>query len=301
MSAPIIVPLDGSMLAERALASAQSLARRQHAELRLVRVAPLEPILALADPGLGVLYPEQPMAAAWQATNQYLLDVQKSCAAADLAVSVEVREGEVAGEIVDAAQQAKAGLIVMSSHGYSGLNRWLLGSVAEKVLPSAPCPVWVVRTTAAPQHMLIALDGSALAEMVLPVAFDIATCFDSPVTLLRVVPELSAAHIASLEGCEPGLSRRYADEMLTEAADYLNQVKTRCATWPVLTNTAVRSGSAAETILDYAERHAVDLVAMTTHGRTGLRRWIYGSVMHKVLAQLPVSMLVSRSTAAALN
>jgi nucleotide-binding universal stress UspA family protein len=299
MLTPIVVPLDGSMLAERALAPAKTLARRQGAKLYLVRVAPLDPAPVLAELELGVLYPDQALAA-WQETGRYLAAVQKTCADADLPVLTEVREGDVAGEIVDTARQAGAGLIVMSSHGYSGVDRWLLGSTTERVLHVALCPVWVVRTLAAPEHLLITLDGSALAEQVLAPALEIAQAFEASVTLLRVIPELTETDRERLDDCEHGLSGRYSDEMLQEAAEYLNGIVERYRSTAGHIQTAVRMGRSAETIIDYAERHGIDLVAMTTHGRTGLRRWIYGSVTQKVLDQLPVSVLVSRSAAGAL-
>jgi nucleotide-binding universal stress UspA family protein len=295
MSDPIVVPLDGSLLAERALAPAKTLARYTQAELHLVRVAPLEPAYALVDPSYGVIYPDQALATAWKDTNRYLTAVHKACLAEDLSAQADVREGDVASEVVEAAWQAHARLIVMSSHGYSGVNRWLLGSVAEKVLHAAPCPVWVVRTPSPLRHMLVTLDGSALAEEVLTPALEVARCFNVPVTLLRVVPELRGSDAARLEASEAGLSRRYADELVLDAADYLERLAERYATDGLTIETAVRTGAAATTILDYAERHEIDLVAITTHGRTGLRRWVYGSVMQKVLDQLPVSLLVVRS------
>jgi nucleotide-binding universal stress UspA family protein len=246
---------------------------------------------------LGVFYPDQELSEAWQKTSHYLTAVQKSCLADDLSVMFDVREGDVASEIVSVAQRTNAGLIIMSSHGYSGMDRWVMGSVTEKVLHAAPCPVWVVRTLVAPRHVLITLDGSELAEKVLPAAIEIARSFDALITLLRVVPELTAEDVSSLEANMAGLSRHYSDELLTEANDYLVRVAGRFEDGPADIQTAVRFGSAAETILDYTDRHGVDLVAMTTHGRTGLRRWLYGSVTQKVLDQLSISTLVARSNA----
>ncbi len=301
MFSPIVVPLDGSVLAERALAPARALAHYHHAELRLVRVAVAEKMLVPADPSFGVLYPDQSLVVARKEADHYLTTIRTAYAAEDLALRVEVREGDVAGAVADAAEQAQARLIVMSSHGYSGVRRWLLGSVAEKVLNGAPCPVWVVRTKSLPQHLLITLDGSLLAEEILLPAMQVARCFGTQVTLLRVVPDYASADIKALDDCERGMGLRYVDEVVAEAADYLTLVADRFGDASLDLRTAVRSGPAAETILEYAERHDVDLVAMTTHGRTGLRRWIYGSVTHKVLDGMPVSMLVARSREADLN
>ena len=301
MLSPIVVPLDGSVLAERALACARELAFGTQAELLLVRVAVAEKFLVPADPSFGVLYPDQSLVEARREADRYLATIRAAYAAQGLALRVDVREGDVAGAVVDAAEQAGAGLIVMSSHGYSGVKRWLLGSVAEKVLNVAPCPVWVVRTLTPPQHVLVTLDGSPLAEEVLLPALALARCFGARVTLLRVVPEIETREIEALDACERGMGRRLVDETNEEAADYLALVAERFGDEHTPLRTTVRTGPAADTILEYAGRHDVDLVAMTTHGRTGLRRWIYGSVTHKVLDQMPASMMVARSREADLN
>ncbi len=292
----VVVPLDGSVLSERALGPARLLAAHDQAELLLVRVAVPEKMLLLADPSLGAPYAEQLLEARREA-ERYLATVRTACAAADVPVQVAVAEGEVAGTLVDTAREAGAGFVVMSSHGYTGMRRWLLGSVAEKVLDAAPCPVWVVRAPAPPRQVLLTLDGSPRAEEVLGPAVTVARCFDARLTLLRVVPDIAAGDIRALDECERGMGRRWADEMREDAAAYLELVAGRFRGEGLAVQTAVRSGPAAEAILAYAEQNAVDLVAMTTHGRTGLRRWLYGSVTHKVLDQLPVSMLVARSAA----
>lgn len=293
MYGPIVVPLDGSELAERALHVARMVAQFSQADLQLVRVATPNPYFLPVDAGYGVLYPDKSLAEARQAADRYLVGLQAALEA-DVALRVETREGDVAGAVVDAAREASARLIIMSSHGYSGVKRWLLGSVAEKVLNAAPCPVWVVRAPEPPRHVLITLDGSLLAEEVLQPALLVARSFGAQVTLLRVVPEIAVPEIEALNDYERDLGGRLLDETVEEAADYLTLVADRCGDEGLELRTVVRSGPAAETILEYGERHEVDLVAMTTHGRTGLRRWIYGSVTHKVLDQWPVSMLIAR-------
>jgi nucleotide-binding universal stress UspA family protein len=301
MFSRIVVPLDGSPLSERALDPARALARYDQAELVLVRAADPERVLVPEGPSIGMLYPDQSLAEARREAQRYLTSIQTAYGAEGQPVRVVVDEGDAAGAIVDAAEQTQAHLIVMSSHGYSGAKRWLLGSVAEKVLNGATCPVWVVRAPSLPQHVLITLDGSPLAEEVLVPALAVARGLRAQVTLLRIVPEYSSADLRALDECERGMGRRFVDEVVEEAADYLCRVADRFGDEAVRLNTAVRSGPPADSILEFAERHEVDLVAMTTHGRTGLRRWIYGSVTHKVLDQMPVSMLVVRSRRADAN
>jgi nucleotide-binding universal stress UspA family protein len=287
--------LDGSELAENALAPARAVARHCQTELRLVRVATPPPRFVTADVGYGALYLDPRLEEARQGAERYLAQLQAAWPDDDLRLQLEASDGDVPGVLVDAARQSQARLLVMSSHGDSGVKRWLRGSVAEKVLDAAPCPVWMVRAPTPPRHILITLDGSKLAEAVLPPALTLAHCFGAQVSLLRVVPDLAAADIRALDECERGMGRRWVDETREEAASYLERVADRGRAEGLAVQTAVRSGSAAEAILAYAEQSTVDLVAMTTHGRTGLRRWLYGSVTHKVLDQLGVSMLVARS------
>src|SRR5690606_11649587 len=141
-----------------------------------------------AEPSFGVLYPDQALTESWEQAELYLGQLQAAYTADDPPTRVQVLTGDVAGALVDAAHQAEAGLIVMSSHGYSGVKRWVLGSVAERVLYAAPCPVWVVRGPTPPRHVLVTLDGSPLAERVLLPAMAVARTFGAQVTLLRVVP-----------------------------------------------------------------------------------------------------------------
>jgi nucleotide-binding universal stress UspA family protein len=156
-----------------------------------------------------------------------------------------------------------------------------MGSVTERVLAHAPCPVLVIRSKTPFQKMLIPLDGSALSERALAPALDIASAFNAAVTLLRVVREVPAQHVEELEDVEQGLGLRMQEEMGEEAGTYLqNLVQAYPARNLQMT---VRSGPAADVILSYADSHGVDVVAMATHGRSGAQRWVYGSVTEKIL------------------
>jgi nucleotide-binding universal stress UspA family protein len=290
----LVIPLDGSRLAERALAPATALAKHYGAVLHLVRVPVLSRVFVAAEAGYGLLYPDQSMDIERSEAARYLEAVQNEEELRDLPINGHVVEGDVAGSVVDTAAQIEAGLVVMSSHGYSGLTRWLMGSVAERVLRAAPCPVWIVRATQPMRHVLVTLDGSASSEAVLAPAAAIARCFGADLTLLRAVPYLDEAEIDELNGVERGLGQRLLDETNEAAQDYLVDAACRHGIDGPETDLVVRSGSPADVILKYAELKSFDLVAMATHGRTGLRRWRYGSVTEKVLHSLTTSMLVVR-------
>jgi nucleotide-binding universal stress UspA family protein len=293
----IVVPLDGSALAERALPIARALARQAQGELLLVRVPELVHMIVPGNGGHALLYPEQSLGYSEKQANEYLDHMREALAAQGVLIQTAVPHGDPATALVEVAREIEANLIVMSSHGYSGLTRWLLGSVAEKVLHAAPCPVLVLRTEAPPTRMALALDGSALSEEALEPALSVAQALGVPVTLVRAVPTLDADELRRLNELEPGIGWRLEKELTDEAAEYLDNTILRFARPGLIMDKAVRFEPAAEGILDYAEAHAVDLIAMATHGRTGLRRWVYGSVTDKVLRAGHFSMLIVRPPA----
>jgi nucleotide-binding universal stress UspA family protein len=122
-----LVPLDGSPLAEQALAPAGELARRSAAELILGPAPNVEPAYATADSAYGLIYPEQAVGRPSAEAKDYLKSIQSRPVAPGVSVRTVVADGDAAGAIVDVAREAKADIIVMSSHGYTGLSRWLLG------------------------------------------------------------------------------------------------------------------------------------------------------------------------------
>lgn len=288
----IFVPLDGSPLAEQALAVTRPLALLDGAEVTLLRVPDMAQVFIPAESGYSLLYPDISINQARAEAQDYLEQTRAKLGSA-IKTHAHLGSGEVAAAIVDDANRARADLIVMSSHGYSGVTRWMLGSVAEKVLHAAACPVLVVRQQPPCKRILIPLDGSPLAEQVLPAAMSVATALQLPVTLLRVLPPLAPEELAELDEAERGLGVRLQEEIRAEAEDYLHQTLRGHPTSSDV-SVALEGGNPARAILHYAETHACDLIAMATHGRTGLRRWLYGSVTEKVLHGAHCSMLIAR-------
>jgi nucleotide-binding universal stress UspA family protein len=284
----ILVPLDGSQLSERALEPALTLGKVTDAELLLVRIPAVETLSFAAN---GSKHAE-----ARHEALAYLDTISQSSAQP---LQTQIIEGDVAGAIVDTALSEHADLIVMSTHGYSGLTRWVLGSVTEKVLRSAPCPVLAVRAARHPQKVLITLDGSPLSDRAIEPGLAVAQSLNAAVTLLRVVPRVSID--GRLDEHERGLSRRMQDDLIEEAKDHLRARSEAAARSGVNVKSEVRIGSPAEIILEYVETYGTDLIVMATHGRTGLKRWVYGSVTAKVLRSVNCSMLVIRPTDAELN
>jgi nucleotide-binding universal stress UspA family protein len=300
----ILVPLDGSTLAERALPTALALARSGHGAVILLRCLPFLPLdTAQITSEYDWLWQDEAAELPVAAAETYLRAVQDAHQQPDIQLTTRLVAGDAAGAIVDTAAAEAVDLIVISSHGYTGLSRWLLGSVAEKTLRSAPCPALVIRSAATITRMLIPLDGSDLAELALAPGLEIARCLGAEVTLLRV----NQPSLAGQPGFDQmewvfGTDVMEPQAVVYEGAEtYLNELAHRHAYGGRTMRTAVRDGSPAATILEYAADHQIELIVMSTHGRTGLQRWVYGSVTDKVLHSFDGSMLVIRPPVAALK
>lgn len=210
----------------------------------------------------------------------------------------QVEIGDPAAVIIDVAAKQQFDLICMTTHGYSGFTRWMLGSVTERVLRAAPCPVMVVREPQAIEHVLVTLDGSTLAERALSPGLEVARRLGARVTLLQVatIVPIPQDSIYQLEMSDQTVSDYLASSTIDHAQLYLQSVAGRLQDSGLDVATDVVEGFAAQGILDYAAMNDVDLIVMATHGRTGLRRWAYGSVTEKVLHGGQFSLLVVRST-----
>ena len=207
----ILVPLDGSQLSQRSLEPALALSEQTGAELLLVRV-PTADTLSFA-------VSEARQRELAQNALVYLETIRKSNEQPHFSIRTQVLDGDVASAIIDAAHAEQSDLIIMSTHGYSGLTRWVLGSVTEKVLRSAPCPVLAIRAARHPQRILITLDGSSLAERAIESGLSLAQSLKAEVTMLRCVPHIVAD--GKLDEHERGLSRRLQEDLLNEAKEYL--------------------------------------------------------------------------------
>ena len=301
MTARILVPLDGSALAERAVPSAMMLARGLRADVVLLRAialpADVRDWLDHTD-----LTPDAHLAQLGVEADEYLCRIVGRFDEAGLQAHAVVQNQPPAEAIVDYAEQTDILQIVMATHGHSGLNRWRHGSVAERVLQSSKVPVLIVyaheKTPSDPQQaircqrILVPLDGSYVAEQVLPPAISIAQALDAEMVLLRVPiahvsGSLTGEWFAPLEG-----SFATANQIVEE---YLEGVATRLRPQGINVRTAVRTGGVANVIVDYAQANRIDLIAMCTHGRTGLARWTLGSVADRVLRACSVPLLLVRA------
>ena len=210
-------------------------------------------------------------------------------------------EGDPAREIVQEAEKEPGTLVTMSTHGRSGIRRWLLGSVTDKVIHTTRQPLLVVRpnTEETPArkpeigHVIVGLDGSMLAEKVLPHATAVAKAADAGVTLVRVT-ESVWEYRGLLEDYVPTAEEHYGDADVL-AGKYLAEMG------KVVRAKGVRSiqeltlhGNPASAILELASKTPDSLVAMSTRGRSGLERWLLGSVTDRVIRHSTGPVLVVR-------
>jgi nucleotide-binding universal stress UspA family protein len=202
-----------------------------------------------------------------------------------------------AEEIVDYAEKENVSLIIMATHGRTGIKRWALGSTADKVVRSAKCPVWLVRANVdVPRKvklgkLLVPLDGSKQSETVLAHIESLASKLKAKVTLLHVVvPPYHVYPVAELAGYYSGggivkvpYSEKELKPLKAGAREYLQKVSSKLTGQGITTNYKVRVGHAGEEIIKTADEMGADVVAMSTHGESGFSRWEHGSIADKVL------------------
>ncbi len=310
----ILVPLDGSPTAEQVLPHVRLLATTLKARVKLLQVvqeshdypftAPHEELLVGLSRGAAGLAHTQRMSAPEpelrERAESYLGEVALR-ELQGLDVDPLVRFGSPAEMITATAEEHGATMIAMATHGYSGLRRWTLGSVTDKVVQASETPVFVVRATEQPpvaeptlRRIMVTLDGSALARQALPYACNLARKAASELVVLTVSPMLSwsgAELISTVQEVEEETARLQAalQDELAPFAPALREHHVKVV--PV----ATFGVSPAAVIIGEAEDRGVDLIVMASHGYSGLRRWALGSVTDKVLHGTSTPLLVIRA------
>ena len=268
MSYTVMVALDGSLLAERALRPALDLARLQDGKILLVRVLPT--VVSIAQDKDLLRF--TPTADDRQQVHDYLERQAALLRQAGCEVEVLPKEGSVALELASLSDQVD--LLLMTSHGRSGFERLLLGSVTEEVVRRADLPVMVLRSQpvrlAQFKRILVPLDGTSLAARALPTAYQMARLTGATVVFCRVT-------YADLDPDHPERQREEA-----EARDYLAHIQ---ETTPddIQSENLTWASSIPRGILHLAQHHNIDLVVMATHQRSGLARAWWGSVAENVV------------------
>jgi nucleotide-binding universal stress UspA family protein len=290
----ILVPLDGSPLAESVLPHTVALAQTFGA-----RVTLLQAVERGRATGLNRAIDPLNWHIRKAEAEAYLDEVAARLQAVDLRTDKVLLEGLAAERIIEFAHEQDVSLILLSSHGQSGLSEWNINSVVQKVILRAYMPVLIVRayqpaisdlTGLRYRRLLVPLDGSQRAECVLPLASTLARFYDSQLLLAHVVSRPEVPRRAPLTQEEIELVDRLTELNRREAVKYLEDLRSR-----LLSDAQIRlliSEDAAAALHELVVQENVDLVLLSAHGYTGEAKWPYGSVALNFIAYGTTPLLI---------
>ena len=297
----ILVPLDGSRIAECVLPHAVALARAFDARVTLLRV-----VAQNRTAGLGRTIDPLRWHMRKTEAEAYLNSVGTRLHKAGIRAQEVTWEGQAADSIIEFAHGHGAELILLSSHGQSGLSKWNISSTVQKVILRAYMPVMIVRAYRMAsadvdrasddlrglryERVLVPLDGSQRAECVLPLASRLACRHDAQLLLAHAVGKPETPRHTPLTEKEARLVDRITEYNRLEATTYLKDRKDRLECDVQLR--LLESGDAATALHDLVEQESVDLVALSAHGYTSTTRWPYGSIALNFIAYGTTPLLV---------
>jgi nucleotide-binding universal stress UspA family protein len=296
----ILIPLDGSKTAEKVLPYARFLAGQLKLPVELLAVVDVGEMAVHMSAGKA-RYLDTMIEDTVRSSEHYLRGI--ACTFPEANAKCTVERGKTEQAIIERAAKDKSTLVTMATHGRSGINRWLLGSVTEKVLRGATNPLLLIRATdeaktdgeAIMKSVVVPLDGSELAESVLPTVADLAKKLSLEVVLFRAYKIPYNAYA----GAEDYAAVDY-EELLTsmreEAVAYLEKKVEAVKKMGVdKVSYVVKEGFAADEIIIMGRKSPENLIAMCTHGRSGVRRWMLGSVTETVVRHTGDPVLVIRA------
>jgi nucleotide-binding universal stress UspA family protein len=283
----ILLPLDGSPFGERALPYALHLASATGA--RLILMHGHSPLVIAKEPNFDV------QAFATQLRDGQGVVPHTAVAGIEIeAVTHDIYMDKVAEGICETIAEQGADLVVMSTHGYGGLGRWLYGSVADQVIRQSPVPIVLVPVTCdhvwedpVPFRIMVPLDGSAFAEEVLDPVGKLASALKAELLLVGASGPLDYAYADSVPHMRGGF-----DAALRETRDYLESVAYRVRADGHTVTVDAETGRAGPVIDGIARRRHVNLTAMATHGRSGMARATLGSVATELLQRSTVPLFL---------
>jgi nucleotide-binding universal stress UspA family protein len=269
----VLIPLDGSPRAEAVLPRLRRLLQAKPAEILLVQAVTLP---------VGVeLEAAQVLAAEHAQAVSYLEALARRLAGEGLRARPIVRSGGAGEAILDVVEQEKPDLVAMTSHGRSGIARWILGSVAEKLLRASPVPVLALRSFEASGAPAV---DRELRRILVGVGSDGALeVLDAVIALAKPF----GAHVLLLNVCE-------GHPQCAVPVPWMTRAYERIAAAGLTAEPLMKVGEAAHEILEASKEQSVDLVALTTHGRKGPSRWLLGSVAERLLRSSTLPLLVVR-------
>ncbi len=296
----ILIPLDGSKTADKVLPYARFLASRLKVPVDLMAVVDIaEMVTHVSDEH--ARYLDKMIEEAERASRDHLTRVANTFPG--LSVACILDKGRAAEAIIEKAAADKGTLITMATHGRSGINRWMLGSVAEKVLRATSNPLLLVRAADEGTRgeetrltsVVVPLDGSELAESVLPAVTELAKKLDLEIILFRAF-NIPFGIYAGADGYYAMNFDQLIADLDQEARTYLEKKTDELKKRGIeKVSFVVKQGLSADEIISFGRQTADNLIAMCTHGRSGVRRWVLGSVTETVVRHCGDPVLVIRA------
>ncbi|HEX2987359.1 MAG TPA: universal stress protein [Chloroflexota bacterium] len=294
----LLVPLDGSRLAEAVLPATHLLAERFGATVSLLHV--------MEQGAPETIHGERHLDNLKEA-EEYLNGVASECDCQASSVEIHVhpnQERDVVASIIGHAREFEADLIILATHGWGGMRDLLVGSIAQQVLRRGVLPVLLIRPTpsgGAPpfegKRILVPLDGKQAHDgVVLPVVERVAEALGSSLHLLLVVPTLSTMprNQAPVNTLSPSATAAALDMEEDEGREYLARLAGEMMEKKITVSAEVRRGDAASSVVDVVREIDPDLIVMATHGRAGLGAFWSASVGSKILARIQQPLLMVR-------
>jgi nucleotide-binding universal stress UspA family protein len=283
----ILVPLDGSEIAEKALPYAKSIAKLKNSNLTLFAVS-----LSIFVDRRDRLF------------TSYLEVNAEDLNTEGIETTTAIRYGDVAEQIIEYTNNNKIDLIVMATHGYSGAKKWMFGSITQKVLYGTSIPVLLIKAKSPVvstefNRILVPVDGSPFSESTFPYVVELAQYTDKEVLLLHiceppVVPSYGSRPINQKW-------KKYRDEMWDEvenlSATYLDKIMADIKRKGLKIEARVvkaQTGEVTKTILQISREENIDLTIIATQGRTGVNSLVYGNVANKIVEESPQPVMLIR-------
>ena len=275
----ILVPLDGSKLAETSLPYAEELARKIGSQITLISV---------------LLFGSESDKDQYHHLHQfYIQEMAKSMKRKAIKVKSVIATGDPAEQIVDYADKQNIDLIIMGTRGRSALKRWVLGSVADKVMSATSCPVAYISSKDAEASVrgrkilrkaLVVLNGTAESEVIIPYVEELASKLNMEVTLLQLVEQAYEYYEGAEDLSHVPVSKEKMNSIKAKARRHLRELANLLEGNGITVTVKLMMGDSAETIIKVASKIDADLLAMSTRGRPGISRWIFGSVRDEIVS-----------------
>lgn len=290
----ILIPLDGSALAETVLPHLFAIYKVDQPKISLLRVldpSNISPELKPVDPFDWQLRKAE--------AESYLNEISRRLTTKGLRVEVFLLEGRAAEMIIDFAYENQVDLIMVSSHGASGISGWNVSGVVQKVILRARTSVLIVRAYHPPEEIngeltykkiLLPLDGSARAEVVLPVVSALAQTYDCELIAVHIVNKPIMPRRTPPSEEDLILAETLTERNRLEASNYLNDLQSRMGS-KVTTRLYVEN-NLVSALHKVVEQEGADIVVLSAHGYSGETKWPYGSVVISFISYGTTPLLI---------